>query len=175
MGLRNSLLKDPKELHEHLVVVKDIEQQLSKWGWVKKSATKILELPTLLHLQTLLQVEGARSNLRECLQQLHPTPALGVAPRAYGYQWLEQTTDQEGRRLFGGPIVFTLPAESPNAEPSDLALVAIRNIQWDQQGCRIGAGCGVVKESKPEQEWQELQQKLNSVMLMLGIKKDGDS
>ncbi len=162
VGKRNSLLKDAKELHEHQLVVVDIQRQLGKWGAVRKSDPKILELPTLLHLQTLLEIENVNCGLRELVQQLHPTPALGVSPRAYGYHWLGSTSDQEGRRLFGAPILFSTPV-------SEVCLVAIRNIQWDQQGCRVGAGCGVVKESQPEQEWQELQQKANSVLLMLGM------
>ena len=83
VGKRNSLLKDPKELHEHQVVIEDLQHQLGKWGRVKKSETKILELPTLLHLQTLLEVENVNCGPREIMQQLHPTPALGLAPRAF--------------------------------------------------------------------------------------------
>jgi len=168
VGQRSSLLKDPKEMHEHQVVVEDLEKQLGKWGWVKKTGPQILELPTLLHLQTLLEVDGVKCESRDLMMNLHPTPALGVGPRTYGYHWLANTSDQEGRRVFGAPISFTIPStESGFAE--EICLVAIRNIQWDQEGCRVGAGCGVVQESLPQQEWQELQQKLKSVMMMLGI------
>ncbi len=170
IGKRNSLLKDPKELHEHQLVVEDLQRQLSKWGWVKKTPPRILELPTLLHLQTLLEIDGVNCGVKELILQLHPTPALGVAPRAYGYHWLSSTSDQEGRRVFGAPILFSIPAGPDSVESEEFCLVAIRNIQWDAEGCRVGTGCGVVNESQPDQEWQELQEKFNSVMLMLGIK-----
>lgn len=160
---RVPLLKDAKELHEHELVVKDLEQNLKTWGWVKKSETKILELPTLLHLQTELSVEARPKSDEEIIRQLHPTPALGVAPRAYGYRWMEQFPEQKDRGLFGGPVLFSLSKEE------SLCLVAIRNIQWNSKGCKIGTGCGVVAASEAEREWRELDQKRQSVYSLFGI------
>lgn len=163
MATRLPLLKDNKELHEHNIVVKDLEQSLQSWGWVKKSETKVLELPTLLHLQTMLSVETPPKTDEEIIKHLHPTPALGVAPRAYGFRWMENLPEQRDRKLFGSPILFQLSKEE------SLCLVAIRCIQWDSKGCQIGSGCGIVAASEAEQEWRELDQKRQSVYSLFGI------
>jgi isochorismate synthase EntC len=48
-------------------------------------------------------------------------------------------------------------------------LVAIRNIQWQDEKIRLGSGCGIVKSSQIEREWQELKLKRESVKRMLSI------
>jgi menaquinone-specific isochorismate synthase len=55
-----------------------------------------------------------------------------------------------------------------NSEKS-LALVAIRNLLWDETGSRIGTGCGIVASSQMEKEWQELASKRDFVYDLLGI------
>jgi menaquinone-specific isochorismate synthase len=161
---RVPLLKDAKEMHEHNLVVHDIEARLKTWGWVQKSATRILELPTLLHLMTELQVETSAKTDAEIVKLLHPTPALGVAPRAYGYCWLQDLPEQKQRQLFGGPIVFKI------SKSESIGLVAIRNIQWTPRQSWVSTGCGIVAASETEREWRELEQKKNSIFSLLGIR-----
>jgi menaquinone-specific isochorismate synthase len=158
-----SLLKDEKERHEHQVVVDDIKKQLSKIGWVKVGDTTVMELPTLLHLMTPIEAEISPKTTSELIRLLHPTPALGVHPRAFGYHWMKDSLEQSQRGWYGAPIAFGLSPEET------LCLVAIRQIQWSKSGCRIGVGCGVVKASQVENEWQEIINKLSSVFQLLGL------
>jgi len=65
--------------------------------------------------------------------------------------------------LFGGPILFRLSPEKI------MALVAIRNIEWNSQGIKVGTGGGVVAASQLEREWLELQQKREAVFKSLGM------
>ncbi|MEK2689077.1 chorismate-binding protein [Bdellovibrio sp. GT3] len=161
---RESLLLDEKEMQEHHFVVEDLGKRLSQWGQVQSHGPTILELPTLYHLKTDFQVMcKSKPDFRELVMQLHPTPALGVAPRAAGYKWMQELPGQEGRRGFGGPMAF-LGAEEA------LCLVAIRNLQWDQNESMIGSGCGVVAASEFSREWRELFQKRLSVRKILGLK-----
>jgi menaquinone-specific isochorismate synthase len=165
-AFRPELLKDPKELHEHNLVVQDLEIQLEKLvqsSAVHKSKTQILELPTLQHLVTYLEVQVTNVQVHDLVKLLHPTPALGVAPRNYGYHWMRDLPGQESRRWFGAPLVFSLP----NKEA--ISLVAIRNIQWNEKESWIGAGCGIVAGSQIDREWAEVQHKLNSIFMMLGL------
>ena len=97
-----------------------------------------------------------------CLGSAVLTPALGVAPRSAGYEWMKILPGQEGRRRFGAPFAFL-------DKESCLCLVAIRNIQWDQEGRRIGSGCGIVAASEEPREWRELFQKRQSVKKILGL------
>lgn len=163
---RRLLLEDPKERYEHGLVVQDISQTLEKYGRVRTEGPKILELPTLLHLKTEIECQLPKDqnfSFFEACRALHPTAALGVSPRDYGYEWLKNLPEQRGRRGFGAPWGISWSAEEA------LCLVAIRNIQWNPGGCRIGSGCGIVAQSDLHQEWKELSQKRRSVKKVLGL------
>lgn len=160
---RMSLLKDPKELREHNLVVEDLHARLKPLGWLRQGQTQILELPTILHLQTEFEVSGCAKAPSELIRQLHPTAALAVSPRHYGYQWLKDLPDQLHRGRFGAPITF-------NYKPQhSVSLVAIRSLFWNSEGSSVFAGCGLVAASRFEREWDELATKLNSVFRLLGL------
>lgn len=160
---RNSLLQDEKELHEHSLVLEDLKKVLSSWGPVKTQGPMIMELPTLYHLKTDLEVQCSKKPVfLSLIEELHPTPALGVAPRSSGYKWMQIFQGQEGRRGFGAPFAFL-------GEHEALCLVAIRNLQWNRTVSMIGSGCGVIAASELEREWRELYQKRLSVRKILGL------
>ena len=48
-------------------------------------------------------------------------------------------------------------------------LVAIRNMQWKDNWIGLGAGCGIVPESRLDLEWEELQLKIQSIKEILGL------
>ncbi|MFN7729394.1 MAG: chorismate-binding protein [Bdellovibrio sp.] len=160
---RTPLLKDPKEMREHELVINDLMARLKPLGWLKKHDTEVLELPTLFHLKTKFEVSGCAKRDPELVRLLHPTPALGVAPRAYGFQWLRELPDQKDRGLFGAPILFSL------SNDETLALVAIRSILWDENGSRVPSGCGLVATSELEREWHELAVKRRTLFSLLGL------
>lgn len=160
---RESLLKDPKEMQEHNFVVEDLKNRLSRWGTVKTHGPYILELPILYHLKTDFEVVcHTTPDFRQLAEELHPTPALGVAPRSAGYKWMSQYPGQEGRRGYGAPFAFIDANKA-------LCLVAIRNLQWNKNEAIIGSGCGIVAASELEREWRELFQKRLSVKKVLGL------
>lgn len=160
---RESLLKDPKEMQEHGFVVDDLKARLGKWGSVKTDGPKILELPMLFHLKTDFVVKcHSTPNFKKMIGELHPTPALGVAPRAAGYKWMAEYPGQEGRRGFGGPFAFI-------DQNKAVCLVGIRNLQWNSEEAMIGSGCGIVAASELDREWRELFQKRLSVKKILGL------
>ena len=157
------LLTDEKEMHEHEVVVQDIAQVLKLYGDIQVGSTQILELPHLYHLQTWMDVQLNQPMSDENLiQRLHPTPALGVYPRQQGYQWMQNLPTERSRKYFGAPLLF-------HTQDQSTCLVAIRNIQWHQDKTWIGSGCGVVRQSRFEKEWDELSLKRQSVKKLLGL------
>lgn len=160
---RTPLLKDPKELREHELVVNDLMTRLKPLGWLKKSETEVLELPTLQHLCTRFEISGCAKRDAELVKLLHPTPALGVAPRAYGFQWMRELPEQKDRALFGAPLLFRIAIDET------IALVAIRSIIWDEAGSRVGSGCGIVAASQIDREWQELAVKRRTMFQILGM------
>gem|GEM_PF-440716 len=161
-------LADPKEAWEHELVRRDIVAQLEKLGQVRSDQRFALELPTLYNICTPIALElDAGLGLDQdavLLRSLHPTPALGVAPRQAGLDWLRQFPAQAERGSFGAPLLFSGQAAKDEA----ICLVLIRSLFWDQRGTRLPAGCGQVGASRLEREWNELQRKIDSVMTLLG-------
>lgn len=159
---RQDLLADPKERQEHELVRQDIQQVLRAYGEVVISEPYVLELPTLLHLKSDVTVKcSGEPNFAKLIEDLHPTPALGVAPRSAGYKWMQAMPGQNGRKGFGAPFAII----GPNFIQ---CLVAIRCVQWSQDNVQIGSGCGIVAASELEQEWRELKYKRMSVQKILG-------
>ncbi len=165
----DDLTANPKEQHEHRLVVEGIKQSLAPFGQVTVSQQSVLALPTLYHLMTPIAMTLAGNiPLEEIIKVLHPTPALGAFPRQAGMRWLEDIQSTIDRRRFGAPagVVY-------NQGQQAHCWVAIRNVQWDRHGMAIGAGCGVVPESLPEKEWNEVLLKIAATKRALGLDLDG--
>lgn len=163
-----ALLEDPKERHEHQLVIDDIRSVLSPVAKVQVDETRVVELPSLFHLKTpiraqLTQVLGSEVAAR----LLHPTPALGVAPRALGFKEIQTWDHVEIRGRFGAP--FGVEADLGGGRKIRDCVVAIRSIQWQDTVIRLGSGCGVVPQSDARKEWRELKLKRESVKRMLGV------
>lgn len=154
-----------KERHEHQLVVRGICQSLSPLGHVQVGALQLLHLPQLVHLMTpiILTLKDA-FGFDALVAQLHPTPALGAFPVAQGKNWLEAFDRHTPRHYYGAPVGLHYPSRGFSR-----CLVAIRNVQWDPSGMRIGAGCGVVKQSTFEKEWKEIQIKIRAIREMFQL------
>ena len=160
------LLKDKKELHENALVVEDLRYQLRALGHVKVDPVQLMELPTLWHLITRIEMKLENEiDPMDLVKRLHPTPALGVAPRNFGWRWMREWPQQNLRQRFGAPFLMKIDTDHW------LCLVAIRNLQWDRKQLLIGSGCGLVRDSELEREWLELFYKRESVKKILGIKQ----
>jgi isochorismate synthase EntC len=159
------LLSDPKERFEHQLVVDDIRKVLSPFGELRIGETYAQELPTLFHLKTDITVKLNRaSDLATLATSLHPTPALGVSPRALGFTEIKNWDDVSRRGRFGAPFGVALPGSLGSR-----CFVAIRGIQWQDDAILLGSGCGIVNDSELEREWRELELKRESVKRILEI------
>ncbi len=167
----SELLRDPKELREHRLVVDDIVRRLAPFGNVEVEAIRILELPGIAHLTTPIRFEEIgpeRMSFAEMVRRLHPTASLGVSPRTEaGERWLREADRGVKRRTFGAP--FGLELENHRA----LALIAIRNLQWQGDSVRVGSGAGLLAESFLEREFDELREKREQVKALFGLECGG--
>ncbi|HKO59154.1 MAG TPA: chorismate-binding protein [Thermoanaerobaculia bacterium] len=161
------LLRDPKELLEHRLVVDDIVRRLAPFGNLEVGTLSILELPSIAHLATPIRFEEngvEKMSFSEMVRRLHPTAALGVSPRtAAGERWLREADRGVKRRTFGAPFGLERP------ERFAVALVAIRNVQWHADRLRVGSGAGLLPESQLEREFEELRQKREQVKALFGV------
>lgn len=154
-----AFFNNEKERHEHQLVVRGIQQSLEDLGPLKIGEMQLLKLPTLTHLMTPIELTFSdQFQFEPLVKRLHPTPALGAFPILEGKQWLESYNQHSPRHLYGAPIGFHHPVAGHSR-----CFVAIRNVQWDPSGMRIGAGCGVVKQSTFDKEWKEIQIKIRAI------------
>jgi len=162
------LLHDPKERREHRLVVDDIARRLAPFGNIEIGPLGLLRLPNIAHLITPIffaESGGSESmSFVEMIRRLHPTAALGVSPRTEaGERWLREADRGVKRRIFGAP--FGIEREDRSA----LALVAIRNVQWEADRVRVGSGAGLLAESDLDRELDELRQKRDQVKALFHI------
>lgn len=157
------LLNDKKELYEHQLVIDDLQTKLAdcKLEWEETYEWKV---GPLKHLKTL--AHGlTQKNHSELLNLLHPTAALGVVPSHFGLKKVAEFCNPELRKYFGAP--FGVQLEDSNK--TELFIVALRNIQWDIHNTYLGSGCGLVKDSQIEKEWNELSLKRSFTKRFLNL------
>ena len=160
-----SLASSPKNRDEHESVVQDLVAQLSAWGQPIASTTVVRSFGTLEHLATDIHVDAERAlDFEAVARRLHPTPALGVYPRgAAGTAWLAGIDPNGERRRFGAPFGLRGPSGAGRC------VVAIRSLQYRDGRLEIWAGCGVVSQSRYQDEWQEVLDKIQAVRSLWGV------
>lgn len=155
-------LQTSKNQKEHEWVIQDITHQLKDLGIVSVGETQILDLKTLVHFLTPLSIKLLQKiDITSLISLFHPTAALGVFPRE---RWRDLKNWRSDYDAFGAPFVWA------QGESHALGLVGIRQLAWDKEFYYIRSGCGVVIESSLEEEWSELQLKMNSVKKMMGCR-----
>lgn len=162
--LSKDLLEDEKNREEHAYVVQMIKAAIEGYCTNIKipSAPVIYPLKNLQHLYTPVTAELKDSySVFDIIRKLHPTPALGGTPRQPALAFIREN-ELLDRGWYGAPIGFL--DSNGNSEFA----VAIRSglIQADEVS--LFAGCGVVKSSDPETEYQETKIKFLPMLQALG-------
>lgn len=156
---------DEKEIREHEFVAQTLVSKLSDVGMVTKSERGILNLGSLVHFHTPIEVFlYGDKNVDELIKQLHPTPALGPLPRTQGtlsqlFEWRERLKCPS---YFGAPFGVLQDGVFH-------AVVTIRGVYWEGEDISIPSGCGVIEASRLVNEWRELALKRNAVRKSFGL------
>lgn len=178
------LLRDSKEQAEHQHVVQDLEAVLKTQSNLENVVIGKVEarrFRCLVHLVTPITALVRPSSTREpqlgdaqwkIAEALHPTPALGTAPRDSTLSLLREIENLQtvSRKGFGAPFAVKLGDRLE-------AVVAIRQFRWKNEGrdllkIEVGSGCGIVQASKREDEWLELAAKRGSVLQAFGLSRE---
>lgn len=158
-----SLLEIPKERDEHLLVIENLHSHLRAFGKVDVGETQERAFRRIKHLFTPIRVALDRKvQFAELVATLHPTAALGGWPREAAWSWLAQQDFHTRRLRFGAPFGYQRNGEM-------VCAVAIRGLQWSGRKALLSAGCGVVAQSEPRKEWDELLLKLSALKTNLGL------
>lgn len=162
--LGQQLLHDPKNLMEHQFVVNMIRKTIESkcTDVVVPSSPILMKIKHIQHLFTPVRArcEGETSIL-DLVKRLHPTPALGGLPQTVAVSWIRENEVLE-RGLYGGPLGWL--DSNGNGEFA----VALRSALIKGNEASLFAGCGIVEDSNPEEEYKETWIKFKPMLNALG-------
>ena len=161
-ALAAELLADSKNRLENRLVHADI---LSRLAPLTTDATltepRILKLRLLQHLKCDIEAELKPGVCDwQLLAALHPTPAVGGAPREAALAFIREYEPYQ-RGWYAGACGML------SRETSEFS-VAIRSARITARGISLFAGAGIVAGSEPAAEWAELDNKIANVLSLLG-------
>ena len=167
-ALGRALLASEKDREEQAIVVAAIRDLLAPVADTLEVAPEpgVMTLRFVQHLVT--EISGTVPDAHGLLalgERLHPTPAVGGEPRDVA---LAMIAEHEGfdRGWYASPIGWL------GADGDGELCVALRCGIVDRTRATLFAGCGIVADSDPEQEWEESRIKLRAVISALGIPED---
>lgn len=159
--LGDALLASPKDRVEHEIVVEDAVRRLSGLATtVERSATPQLHrFATIQHLAT--PINGTTdARILDLAAALHPTPAVGGAPRAEALGFIDKMEGID-RGWYAGGIGWVDPAGD-----GEIAL-ALRSALVRGEQATVYAGNGIVADSDPDGELEETRLKLRPMLDLL--------
>ncbi|MDR0429941.1 MAG: isochorismate synthase [Tannerellaceae bacterium] len=165
--LRNGELPqtwDDKNLIEQMLVSYYIRTQLTSFGiHPSEKGPYTVRAGELAHLRTDFHFSLPNaSQLGDLLKLLHPTPAVSGLPKEEAYRFI---LDNEGycRRYYSGFIGLLEPEGK-----SDL-YVNLRCMNIHDNSFTLYAGGGLLPSSVLEQEWQETEDKLQTMLYLTQV------
>jgi isochorismate synthase len=160
--LGEALRESCKNGAEHSFVVQYLRSVLGECCDEVEAAREpvLLRTRTVQHLCTEIRArrrERSPAALMELLGRLHPTPAVGGAPRDAALRWLDENEPTE-RGWFAGPVGFLQSDGDGEFE------VALRSALVRGRSATAWAGAGIVARSQPMAEFTETELKLRTVL-----------
>lgn len=145
-------LKQKNIQDEHTIVTDFVKEQLSKIVKdVHISEPTVISQYKLYHLKSEISGEAThKPKLEELVDLLHPTPATAGYPQKEAIGFLEQ--EQFTRGLYSGVLAYQLRFRIS-------AIVLLRGIFVNDGYLDLYTASGIVKDSKLEEEWAELDHK----------------
>lgn len=156
--LQQSLLNDKKIDRENYLVQEFIIANLkSLKAQVSSENPYVMQLQNVQHLCVPINAQ-LNSNISDAtlLHKLHPTPAVGGTPKLPALQFINDN-EPYLRGWYAGAVGYI------SQNKSDFS-VAIRSALITGNKIKLFAGAGIVTGSIAEQEWQELDNKIHTIL-----------
>jgi menaquinone-specific isochorismate synthase len=157
--LAEELLASAKEREEHQLVVASICQTLAPLCQTlsHESVPEVMKLGRVQHLHTSISGELAEGvSDGQLLLALHPTPAMGGDPRDEAMRQIGRLEPFD-RGWYAAPIGWVMREQVEFA-------VAIRCALVEGPHLALFSGAGIMPASQAEQEWQEMENKLENFL-----------
>ncbi|MXR51345.1 isochorismate synthase [Halovenus sp. WSH3] len=157
--LASQLRDSDKNTHEHDIVVETILDQLAPFADdITTGARQIRKLANVQHLQTPIRADlGEEYHVLDLVEALHPTPAVGGLPPERALETIRET-EVFDRGWYAAPVGWF------DADGDGTFSVAIRSAVACERQATLFAGAGIVADSDPDQEYDELQLKYRPIL-----------
>ena len=157
--LADELLADSKNGHEHELVAETIREQLDPYAAsIATGERRVRRLATVQHLHTPITAElAADGHVLDLVEALHPTPAVGGLPPGRALETIRDTEPFD-RGWYAAPVGWI------DAAGNGTFAVAIRSAVASERLATLFAGVGVVADSEPDREWDEVQLKYRPIL-----------
>ena len=157
--LARELLEDPKNVHEHELVAETIRDQLAPFAAsVSTGDRQIKRLATVQHIHTPITAElAADTHVLSLVEALHPTPAVGGLPPEAALETIRETEPFD-RGWYAAPIGWI------DAAGNGTFAVGLRSAVATRRRATLFAGVGIVGDSDPDREWDEVELKFRPIL-----------
>ena len=153
------LLESEKLEREHGLVTETIRAQLEPLAReVRVAERTIRRLATIQHLRTPIEATLASDrHVLELVEALHPTPAVGGLPLSAALETIREIEPFD-RGWYAAPVGWF------DAAGNGEFAVAIRSGIAADDAVTLFAGNGIVADSDPAEEWEEVQLKFRPIL-----------
>jgi menaquinone-specific isochorismate synthase len=161
--LASQLRDSEKDVHEHDLVTETIRDQLAPLAADIRTGSRVVRrLATVQHLRTPIRATLADDeHVLRLVEALHPTPAVGGLPPTAALRTIRET-EAFDRGWYAAPVGWF------DAEGDGAFAVAIRSALARERTATLFAGAGIVADSDPDSEWDELGLKYRPILDELG-------
>jgi menaquinone-specific isochorismate synthase len=144
---------------EHDLVAEAVRGQVAALDAdVRAGERRLRKLANVQHLHTPVEATlHGDAHVLDLVERLHPTPAVGGLPPAAAWQTIKETETFE-RGWYAAPIGWF------DAGGDGAFAVGIRSAVATEGTATLFAGNGIVADSDPDAEWEELQLKYRPML-----------
>jgi menaquinone-specific isochorismate synthase len=157
--LASELRASAKIRHEHDLVVGAIRDQLRSVATdVGVGEASVRKLANVQHLETPITADlNGETHVLDLVEALHPTPAVGGLPPGTAKRTIAET-ERFDRGWYAAPVGWF------DADGDGTFAVGIRSAVASASTATLFAGNGIVADSDPDAEWDELQLKYRPIL-----------
>jgi isochorismate synthase len=153
-----------KENNEHQLVIDDIVNKLQKAVTVLKvSKSYTHRAGPVVHLRTDIRgcFKKGKASLPAIAKILHPTPAVCGTPRNFASDFIKEY-ENYSREFYTGYLGCI-----NDTKQDSFLFVNLRCMKIENDNAHIFVGGGITIDSNPESEWEETQNKLQTMLQVL--------
>jgi anthranilate synthase component 1 len=169
--LEAELLSDPKETAEHVMLVdlgRNDVGRVADWGTVK--VDEMMSVERYSHVMHIVSnvVGRLRKGLSafDVLRAAFPAGTVTGAPKVRAMEIIEEL-EPFRRGIYAGAVGYF------DLQGSMDFCITIRTIVMRSGEAVIQAGAGIVADSDPEKEWEEIRSKTRILFRAIGVDEDG--